>query len=416
METHNETRKRVTNRDQQTTKAELIEALIQGCSTEDDLFGPQGVFTQLKGAVMERLLEAEITEHLGYEKGARRPGANARNGHNRKTVETESGPVDVSVPRDREGSFEPQLVRRGQRRLEGFDEKVIALYSRGMTTRDIQQHLRELYGTDVSPDLISRATTAVSDELRAWQARPLDSVYPIVYIDALFVSVRDGGQVKKRAFYVALGVQTDGTRDVLGFWVAETEGAKFWLSVLTELKNRGVSDVLFVCADGLPGLSQAIEAAFPEAVHQTCVVHLIRSALRFVAWKDRKEVAKALREVYTAPTEEAAAEALDAVEARYKGLYPRIARVFRDRWEDFVPFLSYPAEVRRMLYTTNAIESLNSQLRKFLRGRGPFPNDEAVFKLLYLGTKNAKVHWKRPVRWGTILSQFDIFFEGRLPA
>lgn len=417
METNQEVRKkRVRNSDVQSTKSELLDALVKDCKTEADLFGPEGVFTELKGALMQRLLEAEMTEHLGYEKQERRPGTNSRNGHSTKTVETESGPVEVSVPRDRDGSFEPKLVRKGQRRLEGFDEKVIALYARGMTTRDIQRHLRDLYGTDVSPDLISRATEVVSEELRAWQARPLEAVYPILYIDALFVSVRDNGQVKKRAFYVALGVQTDGTRDVLGFWVAESEGAKFWLSVLTELKNRGVSDVLFVCADGLSGLPQAIEAAFPEAVHQTCVVHLIRSATRFVSWSDRREVIAALRTVYTAPTEEAAAEALDAVEAQYKHQYPRVARVFRDRWEDFVPFLSYPQEVRKMLYTTNAIESLNSQLRKFLRGRGPFPNDEAVFKLLYLGTKNAKMHWRRPIGWNKILSQFDIFFEGRLPA
>lgn len=416
MEQHNEAQKKDSNRERLVSKAELIEALVKGCKTQDDLFGPNGVFTELKGAVMERLLEAELTEHLGHEKQARRSGSNVRNGHSPKTVETETGAVEIQVPRDREGTFEPQLVRKGQRRLDGFDEKVIALYSRGMSTRDIQHHLRDLYGTDVSPELISRATEGVLDELRAWQARSLDAVYPIVYIDALFVSVRDAGQVKKRAFYVALGVQMDGTRDVLGFWVAAAEGAKFWLSVLTDLKNRGVSDVLFVCADGLTGLPQAIEAAFPEAVHQTCVVHLIRSALRFVAWKDRKEVTKALRDVYTAVDADAAADALDAIEARYKARYPSITRAFRDRWTDFVPFLSYPAEIRRMLYTTNAIESLNAQLRKFLRNRGPFPNDEAVLKLLFLGTRNAKVHWKRPIHWNAILSQFDIYFEGRLPA
>lgn len=241
-------------------------------------------------------------------------------------------------------------------------------------------------------------------------------MYPIVHIDAIFVSTREGVQVQKRAFYVALGVQTDGTRDVLGFWAAASEGAKFWLGVLTDLKNRGVTDVLFICADGLTGLSQAIGSAFPNAVHQTCVVHLIRNALRFVNWKDRAEVTKALKTVYTAPNAEAAADALDVVEARYKTQYPRVARTFRDRWEDFVPFLSYPAEIRRMLYTTNAIESLNAQLRKFLGGRGPFPNDDAVFKLLFLGIRQAKVHWKRPVHWRTIYSQFDIYFEGRLPA
>ena len=416
METKTENNGNASNLDRAIAKQELIDALTQGCHTEDDLFGPEGVFTQLKGAVMERLLEAELTEHLGYDKSARRKASNARNGHGQKTVQTESGPVRIQVPRDRDGTFEPQLVRKGQRRLDGFDEKVICLYARGMTTRDIQQHLRELYGTEVSPDLITRATDGIAEELRQWRNRPLDAVYPILYLDALFVSVRDGGQVAKRAFYVALGVQVDGTRDVLGFWAAASEGSKFWLSVLTELKNRGVQDVLFICADGLTGLGQAIEAAFPQAVHQTCVVHLIRSALRFVSYADRREVAGALKQVYTADTEEAAKAALTEVERKYDGQYPRVARVFRDRWEEFVPFLSYPAEIRYMLYTTNAVESLNSQLRKVLRHRGPFPNDEAVFKLLFLAIRNAKVHWKRPIRWTSTLAQLDIFFEGRLPA
>jgi putative transposase len=394
----------------------LLDTLLEGCSSEEDLFGPEGVFTKLKGAVMERLLEAEMSEHLGHEPQGRRRGSNSRNGHSRKTVQTESGPVEIQVPRDREGSFEPKLVKKHQRRLEGFDEKVIALYARGMTTRDIQQHLRELYGTDVSPELISRATEGVMDEFRAWQSRPLEAVYPIVYLDALFVSVRDGGQVAKRAFYVALGVRVDGTRDVLGLWVAASEGSKFWLSILTELKNRGVHDILFICADGLTGLGQAIDAAFPKAVHQTCVVHMIRSALRFVSWGDRKKISAALRPIYHAENEQAAELALSEAAKELDGKYPSVTRTFRNRWAEFVPFLSYPAELRRMLYTTNAVESLNSQLRKTLRQRGPFPNDEAVFKLLFLAIQNAKVHWRRPIAWTRMLVQLDIFFEGRLPA
>lgn len=415
MESHIKGQKPLSNRERAEAKQELLESLVADCKTEGDLFGPDGVFTKLKGAVMERLLEAEMSEHLGSEKGERRRSSNSRNGHSTKTVETESGPVGIRVPRDREGTFEPQLVKKHQRRLEGFDEKVIALYARGMTTRDIQQHLQELYGTDVSPDLISRATEGVLEEFRSWQNRPLEPAYPIVYLDALFVSVRDNGQVSKRAFYVALGVRVDGTRDVLGLWVAQSEGAKFWLSVLTELKNRGVHDVLFICADGLSGLPQAIEAAFPLAVHQTCVVHLLRSALRFVAWGDRRKVSKALRAVYTAENEEAADHALTEVEEQFDAQYPSVARAFRSRWQDFVPFLSYPAEIRRMLYTTNAVESLNSQLRKTLRHRGPFPNDQSVFKLLFLAIRNAKVHWKRPINWTRTLAQLDIFFEGRLP-
>ena len=406
----------VTNRDRAVAKQEFIDSLVEGCSTEEDLFGPDGAFTKLKGAVLERLLEAEITEHLGHEKQARRRSSNARNGHSTKTVQTDTGPVEIRVPRDREGTFDPKLVKKHQRRLEGFDEKVIALYARGMTTRDIQQHLRELYGTDVSPELISRATDGVLEEFRAWQTRPLDPVYPIVYLDALYVSVREGGQVAKRAFYVALGVTVDGNRDVLGLWVAASEGAKFWLSILTELKNRGVHEILFVCADGLSGFGQAIEAAFPKAVHQTCVVHLIRSALRFVSWSDRKLVTRALRPIYNAENQQAAELALEHAGHLLDGHNPSIVRTFRNRWAEFVPFLSYPPELRRMLYTTNAVESLNSQLRKTLRQRGPFPNDEAVFKLLFLAIRNAKVHWKRPIAWTRVLVQLDIFFEGRLPA
>ena len=416
METNKDEKTKTSNRDRAAIKQELLDTLLEGCSSEDDLFGPEGVFTKLKGAVMDRLLQAEMTEHLGHELQGRRRGSNSRNGHSRKTVQTESGPVEIQVPRDREGTFEPQLVKKHQRRLEGFDEKVIALYARGMTTRDIQQHLRELYGTDVSPDLISRATEGVMDEFRAWQSRPLEAVYPIVYLDALFVSVRDGGQVAKRAFYVALGVRVDGTRDVLGLWVAANEGSKFWLTILTELKNRGVHDILFVCADGLTGLGQAVEAAFPKAVHQTCVVHLIRSALRFVAWSDRKLISASLRPVYQAENEQAAELALSEAAKQLDGKYPSVVRTFRNRWTEFVPFLSYPADLRRMLYTTNAVESLNAQLRKTLRQRGPFPNDEAVFKLLFLAIRNAKVHWRRPIAWTRMLVQLDIFFEGRLPA
>lgn len=416
MESIKEEKAAVSNRDRAAAKQELLDLLLEGSSSEEDLFGPEGVFTKLKGAVMERLLETEMTEHLGHERQGRRKGTNGRNGHSRKTVQTESGPVEIQVPRDREGTFEPQLVKKHQRRLEGFDEKVIALYARGMTTRDIQQHLRELYGTDVSPELISRATEGVLDEFRSWQSRPLEAVYPIVYLDALFVSVRDGGQVQKRAFYVALGVRVDGTRDVLGLWVAASEGSKFWLSILTELKNRGVHDILFICADGLTGLPQAIDAAFPKAVHQTCVVHLIRSSLRFVSWSDRKLVSAMLRPVYHAENEQAAELALNEAAKQLDAKCPSVVRTFRNRWAEFVPFLSYPAELRRMLYTTNAVESLNSQLRKTLRQRGPFPNDEAVFKLLYLAIRNAKVRWRRPIAWTRMLVQLDIFFEGRLPA
>jgi putative transposase len=285
-----------------------------------------------------------------------------------------------------------------------------------MSTRDIQGHLRELYGTDVSHELISKATEGALDLFREWQSRPLESVYPIVYLDALFISTRDGAQVTKRAFYIALGVGLDGKRDVLGMWSAPTEGAKFWLSILTELKNRGVEDILFICADGLTGLDKAVEAAFPKTVMQTCIVHLLRTALRFVSWADRKQVAVALKPLYTAADEDAALAELEQVEKKLGQKYPSVVRTFRNRWEQFVPFLSYPDEIRRMLYTTNTIESLNSQLRKVLRSRSPFPNEEAVFKVLFLAIQNAKTRWRASPNWPRALAQLDIFFEGRLPA
>ncbi|MDX2054001.1 MAG: IS256 family transposase [Polyangiaceae bacterium] len=403
------------NRELAAEKREFLDRLIAECAADGgDMFGPEGLFTQLKGAVMERLLEGELAAHLEEASGTG-DSPNVRNGHSDKTVHTESGPVRIRVPRDRNGTFVPQVVKKHQRRVEGFDDKVLALYARGMTTRDIQAHLRELYGTDVSHELISKATDAVMPAFRDWQSRPLDAVYPVVYLDALFVSVRDGVQVQKRAFYVALGVTLNGTRDVLGIWAAETEGAKFWLNILTELKGRGVEDILFVCADGLSGLDKALEAAFPRAVLQTCIVHLIRNALRYVSWTDRKELATALRPMYTAENETQAKAELEAIEARYNSKYPGVARTFRNRWEHFVPFLAYPPELRRILYTTNAIESLNSQLRKPLRNRGPFPNDEAVFKLFFLAIRNAKTRWNADKSWYRTLAQLDIFFEGRLP-
>jgi putative transposase len=407
---------KLSNRERAELKEELIAELVAGCQEGGDLFGPESFFTKLKGAVMERLLEAEMTQHLGHERHQRRQGANGRNGHTTKTITTETGPVQVRVPRDREGTFEPQLVKKHQTRLEGFDEKVLALYARGMTTRDIQGHLRELYGTEVSHELVSRATEGAMDLYREWQGRSLDAVYPIVYLDALFISTRENGHVSKRAFYVALGVAVDGRRDVLGLWAAPTEGAKFWLTILTELRSRGIEDIFFVCADGLTGLDQAIEASFPRAVMQTCIVHLVRSAMRFVSWADRKMIAMALKPLYNAENEAAAQLELERLEESLGAKYPAVVRTFRNRWEQFVPFLAYPPEIRRMLYTTNAVESLNSQLRKMLRNRGPFPNEDAVFKVLFLAIRNAKSKWNAAPCWSRALTQMDIYFEGRLPA
>jgi putative transposase len=329
--------------------------------------------------------------------------------------------TDVRTPNSRggahrAGTFEPQLVAKHQRRLEGFDDKGLALYARGMSVRDIQRHLYELYGTEVAPDLISRVTDAVLDEARAWQTRSLDSVYPIVYIDALFVSVREGGAVKKKAVYIALGTTVEGRREVLGLWMDGSEGARFWLSALTELKNRGVQDILFVCCDGLSGLPQAIEAAFPRAVVQTCIVHMIRASLRYVPYAERKDVVGALRTIYGANTEQAAQQALDAFEERLGRKYPGVVNLWRTRWNEVVPFLAYPPEIRRILYTTNAIESLNYQLRKVLRPKGHFPNDDAVLKVVYLAIKHASFRWQPSKDWPRALHHFTIVFGDRLPA
>ena len=401
-----------------TLKPELVEELLKAVKSPGDLFGPQGLFHQLKASLMERMLEAELTEHLGFEKNAAegRGKSNSRNGYTTKTVQTETGPVEIRVPRDRAGTFEPQLVAKHQRRLEGFDDKVLALYARGMSVRDIQRHLYELYGTEVAPDLISRVTDAGLDEARAWQTRSLDSVYPIVYIDALFVSVREGGAVKKKAVYIALGTTVEGRREVLGLWMDGSEGARFWLSALTELKNRGVQDILFVCCDGLSGLPQAIEAAFPRAVVQTCIVHMIRASLRYVPYAERKDVVGALRTIYGANTEQAAQQALDAFEERLGRKYPGVVNLWRTRWNEVVPFLAYPPEIRRILYTTNAIESLNYQLRKVLRPKGHFPNDDAVLKVVYLAIKHASFRWQPSKDWPRALHHFTIVFGDRLPA
>lgn len=401
-----------------TLKPELVEELMKCIRSPQDLFGPEGLFQRLKGALMERLLEAEMAEHLGFEKNAAegKKSGNSRNGYTRKTVQTESGPVEIRVPRDRAGTFEPQLVAKHQRRLEGFDDKVLALYARGMSVRDIQSQLYELYGAEVSPDLITRVTDSVLDQAKEWQSRALDAVYPIVYIDALFVSVRDGGTVSKKAVYIALGVRVDGTRDVLGLWMDATEGARFWLRVLTDLKNRGVQDIFFVCCDGLSGFPQAIETAFPRAIVQTCVVHLIRASLRYVTAGDRKLVVASLRDIYTADTEEAAAAALDAFDERWLTKYPSVSKLWRSRWNEFTPFLAFPKEIRAILYTTNVIESLNFQLRRVLRPKGHFPTDDAVTKILFLAIQRAQVKWK-PNRtlWGRALAHFAIMFENRLP-
>jgi putative transposase len=397
---------------------DTIDQLLAGRDPTKDLLGPEGLIRELTKRIVERALQAELTDHLGYGKGEapEAPTGNARNGSSRKRLKTESGTVQIEIPRDRQGTFDPKLVKKHQTRLKGFDERIISLYARGMTVREIQQHIAEVYGTEVSPDLISRVTDTVVEEVHAWQGRPLRPVWPVVWLDAMVVKVRHQGSVQNRSAYLAIGMGTDGHKEVLGLWLDGSEGAKFWLKVCSELKNRGVEDILIACCDGLKGFPDAIAAVFPRTTVQTCIVHMVRNSCRYVSFKDRRSLAAALKPVYTAASEDVAASALDAFEAEWGGRYPMIAAIWRRQWEQVIPFLVFPPEIRKVIYTTNAIESLNSTLRKILHARGHFPNDEAVEKLLYLALRNAEKNWAMPIKdWGRALHQFAIHFEGRLP-
>jgi putative transposase len=396
---------------------ELVDGLLAGARTEEEIVGPGGLLSQLTKRLVERALEVELTDHLGYEPHQEPPGGagNTRNGITPKTLQTEHGPVPINTPRDRDGSFEPRLVRKRQRRFEGFDEKILALYSRGLSTRDIEAHLRELYGVSVGRDLISRVTDAVMDDVRAWQQRPLEDVYPIVYLDALVLKIRDGGSVQRKACYLALGVGMDGERDVLGMWFQDSEGAKFWMQVLTELKRRGVQDILICCVDGLKGFPEAIEAIFPRTTVQTCIVHLIRHSLKYVPRRERDQVAKDLRPIYTAIDADSAQAALEAFDQKWGTQLPVITQAWRDAWEHVIPFLAFPDEVRRVIYTTNPVEALNRQLRKAVKTKGHFPTEDAARKLIYLAITNAVPQWTRTRGWTKALLAFKIHFGDRLP-
>jgi transposase-like protein len=400
-----------------TITPELLDQLLANYEKPEDLTGDGGLFKQLKKALIERALGAELTEHLGYEKGdlAGRGKGNSRNGTSSKTILTEDGEVEIAVPRDRVGSFEPQLIAKGQTHFSGFDDKILSLYARGMTVREIQGHLAELYATDVSPDLISRVTDAVLDEVREWQNRPLDAVYPVVFFDALRVKIRDEGLVKNKAVYVALGINPDGEKDVLGLWIEQTEGAKFWLKVVNELKTRGVNDILIAVVDGLKGFPEAIASVFPQTQVQTCIVHLIRNSLAFVSWKDRKAILPAIKAIYRAETADVALARLEAFEAEWGKRYPAIGPIWRRAWEQVIPFFAFAPAIRKMIYTTNAVEALNRSLRKIIKTRGSFPNDDAALKPLYLAIRNARLKWRRGIAWTAAMGQFAIAFGARFP-
>jgi putative transposase len=393
---------------------ELLDQLVKGPMTQGDL---ESMFRSLKKAVIERAMSAEMSDHLGYRQGESKPAdrANQRNGTSGKTVITDDGPVRIEVPRDREGSYEPQIIGKHERRFTGFDQKIIAMYARGMTVREIQGYLAEMYGTEVSPDLISKVTDEVTAEITAWQSRPLEPMYPVVFFDALRVKIRDDAIVRNKSVYLALGVLPDGTRDVLGIWIEQTEGAKFWLKVFNELRSRGVGDILIAVVDGLKGLSDAIETAFPRTTVQTCIVHLIRNSLDYASWKDRKAVAAALRPIYTAATAEAAEEALEEFAASDWGTkHPTIVQSWRRAWQNVIPFFAFPPDVRKVIYTTNAIESLHMQLRKIIKSRGHFPSDEAATKLLWLALRNILGGKVRSTReWKGAMNQFAVLYGDR---
>jgi putative transposase len=367
---------------------EVLDQLLAGARTAEEIAGRDGVLAQLTRRLLNRALEAELTAHLGYEAGQAPPGGvgNARNGKPSKTVISDQGPLRINSPRDRKGTFAPQIIKKRQSRFVGFEEKVISLYARGLTVREIRAHLAEIYGTEISPDLISKITDAVIEDAKAWQNRPLERIYPILYLDALVIKIREGNAVRNFACYVAIGVNLEGQRDVLGIWFQRTEGAKFWMQVLTDLKQRGVADVLFVCVDGLTGFPEAIEAIFPRATVQTCLVHQVRNSLKFVSYA-----------------------------AKWDARYPTISQSWLERWEQITPFLAYPQDVRRVIYTTNSIEALHRQIRKIIKTRGHFPSEEAARKLLYLAITKAETRWRQVFHWHAALAAFKIQFPDRIP-
>ncbi len=395
---------------------EVIDKLLANYKGSEDLIGEQGLLKELTRALVERAMHAELTHHLGYEKHAAdgKGSGNSRNGTSAKTLKGDFGEVEIEVPRDRKGSFEPKIVPRHQRRFVGFDDKILSMYARGMTTREIQGHLQEIYGVEVSPSLISEVTDAVLEEVKAWQTRPLEALYPILFLDALMVKMRHEGRVENRAVYVAIGIDLEGRKDVLGLWTSANEGAKFWLQVLTELRNRGVKDIFIACVDGLKGFPQAIETVFPQAQVQLCIVHLVRASLNYVGWKERKQVAQDLKSVYRAATEDEARREMASFAERWNSKYPTIAALWQRNWERVIPFFQFPAEVRKVIYTTNAVESLNMPLRKALKTRVAFPSEEAALKVMYLALRNVIAKWESPLHWKAALNQFTVLWEDRI--
>jgi putative transposase len=399
-------------------KEQLIDELLKDYNGPESFWGESGLFAQLKKQIIERALDAEMDNHLGYTKHDPKGNnsGNSRNGRGKKSVIIDSEEVQLAPPRDRNSDFEPQLIPKRQKYFEGFNDKIIAMYARGMSVRDMQACLLDMYGVDVSEGLISQATEAVMDEVKAWQNRVLDEVYPIVFLDCIVVKSREDGKVTNRSVYLALGVNMDGHKELLGIWIAKTEGAKFWLSVITELQNRGVKDIFIACVDGLKGFPEAIESVFPQTQVQLCIVHMIRNSVRYVNWKDRKQLCADLKKIYTSATEQQAEVALDAFGKKWDAKYPTISQMWRRHWENIIPFFDYPADIRKAIYTTNAIEAINRSLRKVIKTKGAFPTDASIMKIFYLALENISKKWTMPIRcWNSAMNQFAIKFVNRMP-
>lgn len=401
---------------------EEIEKLLDGIDfnnlTTEEISGPNGLLKLLTKRVIEKAMNAEMTNHLGYEKydADSSKTANSRNGKSSKTVKTEIGEIEINVPRDRNSVFEPKIIKKHQRRFEGFDDQIISMYSHGMTTRDIQSHLMGIYGVEVSPDLISDVTNSIIDDVREWQNRPLDSIYPVVFLDALVVKGRTDGKVANKAVYTAIGINMQGNKEVLGLWISESEGAKFWLGIITELSNRGIKDILIACIDGLKGFPEAINTVFPRTKIQLCIIHMVRNSTKYVSWKERKVLCADLKNIYEASSEREGLEALDAFAEKWDKRYPMISKSWKNNWENLNEFYAYPADIRKAIYTTNAIESLNSSLRKVTHKRSAFPTDDSIYKVLYLALNNVSKKWTMPIRnWAVALNQFAIYFGDRVP-
>jgi putative transposase len=397
-------------------KKEFLDDLLKNYKKPDDLMGENGLVKQLTKALIERVLEGEMTHHLGYEKHSKEGynNGNARNGKTPKTLLTQEGELEVNIPRDRQSMFEPQLVKKNQRRFDGFDNKILSMYARGMTVREIQGHLEEIYGIEVSPDLISTVTDEIIQEVQQWQNRPLDAIYPVIYFDALIVKIKDNGHIKNKALYLIVGINLEGHKEILGIWIAQSEGAKFWLSIITELKNRGVQDILIACVDGLKGFPEAINSVYPHTQVQLCIVHMIRNSLKFVSWKDRKNVAHDLKTVYTALNEQDALTQLFEFRQKWDHKYQSIGDSWERNWANITPFLGYPPDIRKAIYTTNAIESINRSLRKVVKNRTIFTNDTAALKLVYMALKNISKKWTMPIQdWKAAINKFVIIFGHR---